>query len=516
MAVEFSAVALPISAPGSDITLKALEALDARALAVQKRFEQLMGNLKEKSEKAIPPVDRLAASLRRMQEAAAQKQANVMTELIKSADPFQRAAREAEVFTQATTRAHMSTGRLSQELMTVTRNLLGLNPAVAQLGGMLGNMTLGSATMIGILGGIAALGFAWEKLTEKTRKAHEESKKAVEYLEGLGHDQKYGEFGSTPEAIVTLGLELNAIRAKIKLQEGYVAAASYITRGGLQKELDDLRKQEQEKIRLIQYGVNEQLRIEREGAERRRQSQRLLDDYTAEQIDKKTQLGGLATGLLESSLRGSALERIRAMVIPESVIKAVTAAKFTDPISMKRAKEYADEMVNLSRDMASRITSVIGDTLSAGLSGGIGAAFVALGKGILKGLGEMFVQVGEKGLAGAILMKLLKDSFSFANPEMGIKAALGLITLGSAMIAAGSSHGGGGGGGRGGGGYSSGFGGANYGAVAVAPSASYAPNMSGVKAQAPVIVQATFFGKYDARAGRELLEMIDYHQGRKI
>lgn len=78
----------------------------------------------------------------------------------------------------ASGKSHISMGLLNRELLTVARNATNTHPVVGQLVNMLGQMTLGSAVMVGVLGAGAAMGLMWEHL-QKGAKEYEEALKGV-------------------------------------------------------------------------------------------------------------------------------------------------------------------------------------------------------------------------------------------------------------------------------------------------------------------------------------------------
>lgn len=78
--------------------------------------------------------------------------------------------------------AHRGMGTLRSTAATLVSQMAGVKTSVGQVVGALGNMALGGAVTVGVLGGIAAIGFAYDKLTEKTRKAKEEQQKLADEL----------------------------------------------------------------------------------------------------------------------------------------------------------------------------------------------------------------------------------------------------------------------------------------------------------------------------------------------
>lgn len=109
-------------------------------------------------------------------------------------------------------RANLGLGRLNDALVTVARTTTGLSPVAGKLVDTLGTFAIGTAYMIPVLGGLAAIGIAWEKITRKTREAREETERAQAELAELARVQALGVGG---ERAAQLELQVQAI-AKLR------------------------------------------------------------------------------------------------------------------------------------------------------------------------------------------------------------------------------------------------------------------------------------------------------------
>ena len=83
---------------------------------------------------------------------------------------------------KAVGRAVPSLGRLNNVFQMLAIQATGVNPVIGRLGSTLGMFAIGGLQMTAVLAGLAAIGYAWNKLTEDTRRAKEQAK---EYLEAL-------------------------------------------------------------------------------------------------------------------------------------------------------------------------------------------------------------------------------------------------------------------------------------------------------------------------------------------
>lgn len=96
-------------------------------------------------------------------------------------------------------RAHLSTGKLRQELVTLVRQATGTAPVVAQLGSVIGEFALGGPLVLGVTAGIAAIAFAYRAITKESREAREEQDKLIKSLERELELKALGPGGETLE-----------------------------------------------------------------------------------------------------------------------------------------------------------------------------------------------------------------------------------------------------------------------------------------------------------------------------
>lgn len=120
---------------------------------------------------------------------------------------------------KAATRAHGGFGRLSQEMVTVVRQMTGLPPVVAQAGGALGNFAIGAAPMLLILAGLAAVAAAFKKITGEARETAKAAKEAAaEVAKAFAGRQTAGDIDLITQQ-KDIGKQLDATIAKLKERE---------------------------------------------------------------------------------------------------------------------------------------------------------------------------------------------------------------------------------------------------------------------------------------------------------
>jgi hypothetical protein len=164
---------------------------------------------------------------------------------------------------EAATHHSISLGRVERSLESFVVRTAGANEQLGLLAAAFGHLQVGSVVMIGVLAALFAVTMVYEKLTESTRKAHEEQDKASEALvkwyrtqkaEASGHAHAE-EMDLTREAIKRLRAEIEkpvqmnwvtdfwaTLRAAIAIRQSLAAGTGITTAaftGAAQKVTDD-------------------------------------------------------------------------------------------------------------------------------------------------------------------------------------------------------------------------------------------------------------------------------------
>lgn len=111
--------------------------------------------------------------------------------------------------------ATLSTGRLGNQFANLAGQIAHTHPIVGNLAGVLGNFAIGSAMTVGILAGVAAIAVAYDKITESSRKAREQTEKLVKGLVDQARALR--------EASVA-GAEFIQLQAEVELQSAKQAS----------------------------------------------------------------------------------------------------------------------------------------------------------------------------------------------------------------------------------------------------------------------------------------------------
>lgn len=115
----------------------------------------------------------------------------------------------------ATRGAHLQTGRLGNQFANLAGQIAHVHPIVGNLAGVLSTFAVGSLASAGILGGIAAIAVLYDKITESSRKAKEQTDKFIASLVSQARAAR--------EATIA-GAEFNQLVAETELQEAKKAS----------------------------------------------------------------------------------------------------------------------------------------------------------------------------------------------------------------------------------------------------------------------------------------------------
>lgn len=207
---EATKAAAAVSAAGDKI----VASTQAQATAARANTERL-GELKQaqriSSDAIAEGVKRYDAMLSKMKEVDA-----VTKQVTDSTQAIGRAHVEAIAMNQkfdASQTAVVTSGKnvdtllnkLRPGLASLATQMTGTNAATGVLASTMGAFAIGSAATVAILAGVSAIGFAYDKLTEKSRKQKEEQEKQTKALLDFAKAQKEGiggSLGSNVEAAI--------------------------------------------------------------------------------------------------------------------------------------------------------------------------------------------------------------------------------------------------------------------------------------------------------------------------
>lgn len=372
-------------------------------------------------------------------------------------------ARRGDGFTKATHGSVAGLGNLRSELITTTKNLLSLEPAVAQVGGLLGHMALGDPILIGILGGVAAIGFAWEKLTEDAKKAKEEHQKLIEVLKDLAKEKERGVGGITGEAAAAarddmLRLSTEIMNLEVERDRQARAGGGLFAAAGFNPKIEALKKERDELQRIVALGEERVSELEKEAGEKRlreaeeraNKAKAIADEMQQFRIEdlstsidtadkviaqlKRTEVAyskldeaafkaGVATQKVWQDMRATV--GVKAAALPETPVDWQSV--FSLP-SLKEAQKYSDDIAHIWGDGIERM-------LTDGLKSwndffeDVFQMFSNLMKrmqqeGNAGGFGFKALQLGSAGLAGGLAGYGAGSQIGSMVGSGGVKSAL--------------------------------------------------------------------------------------------
>lgn len=116
-------------------------------------------------------------------------------------------------------KAHLSTGKLRQELLTLARQVTGVHPIVSQFGGLLTDFAVGGTVGLAVIGGVTAIAGAISLITKSSRDAKKETDDLIKSLEKEIHLKDLGPGGMTVDEVAAATKRAAEIRADIARME---------------------------------------------------------------------------------------------------------------------------------------------------------------------------------------------------------------------------------------------------------------------------------------------------------
>lgn len=165
---------------------------------------------------------------------------------------------------KAAKRSVPSVNALRGAMTSLAANAANAAPGVGQLTSVLGSMALGSTMMIGVLGGLAAVGFAWDAMTKKARESKKVVDEHIASLEKLAKKQAQGILGEVPEQTASAALRMAEIQSKITEINNLIAQggeSKYIASGRAAADVVKLQKEWDRLFKLMKAGQAESDRI---------------------------------------------------------------------------------------------------------------------------------------------------------------------------------------------------------------------------------------------------------------
>lgn len=546
--IQFGAVEIPIGVPAADRTLDILARIDARA--------QQMGV------STAAAYDKTAVS-----SVAATRGMSAFSAL------------QAEAAGHVGAHS-LALGRLERVMSSAVGETAGVNRIVELLATSMGKFALGSIEMVAILAGVYAVSYAWKAFTKDAEAAEKATDDAIKRLEELATKQRQGKFGTTPgdlnqQIMAMQDANKRVADAQAKVDQS-LADFRKVQQMGLSTRSDaDLLKYyvPANLKNELSKAINERTKLERDGQAAHAfiaETQKKSDEEAAKDRDKQTNDGVRALDSRYSLYRAEAKKSLdaelvvqddyidelkkkypkanealqQALVARQEILNRMDAEERSQQQrinadmdadrrtererALAEAKWYADEDARIAEhaaqlelerqrrvqagaeQMAQRIGSVVTSTFQGLASGGVIGGLKAFGESVLKGIGEILVQIGERMIAAAPIIQLISAALLGLNAAALLGGGIALVALGASMGAIANRGGGGSAG-------SASASPVDYSrSITATVSSVYTPNTAGVRAQSPVVVNATFIGKHDPKGQRELLEMITTAQRRVV
>lgn len=339
-------------------------------------------------------------------------------------------------------KANAGLAKLREPLGALAVQATGLNGALGGAVSRLGEFAIGGGITGALLGGVAAIGYAFSSLREESVKTKEKLddllKSANDFLD-LKADPARSIFAEAG-GISGRSAELRRQRAALEAANGkpvtqFVDKVGYVTVKGpdnteairqLTVQIDNLDAQVAE---LNKDG----LKVRDDAGKAARDSLAKRDLMIAN-IFTKPQLAAGSQGL-----RGDFFSRLGAAPgLAEGTPQAFINSNLLDNIDidslLNTARFYDQLRENLALGIGNAFTDAITQGIETAISAGsIGEGFKAFAGALLSGLGSAMIEFGKASLLAAIGMQTILKSLASLLPGGAIVASLAMIAIGATL-----------------------------------------------------------------------------------
>jgi hypothetical protein len=185
---------------------------------------------------------------------------------VQLAGSLKNVTEEAQRTTVATRGSRAGFGELRESAASLAAQMAGVHPIFGRLTNVIGSFAMGSAMMVGVLAGVAALGWAWQKIMAPINEAKKAAQEALATLNEV-RDAKYNNLTRKLDVGLTEGYsERDRLRKEVEFRSALVAGT-----GSTGYNLEQLQKAQREyaeiSARIIET-ERERSRVLREAAQK--------------------------------------------------------------------------------------------------------------------------------------------------------------------------------------------------------------------------------------------------------
>jgi hypothetical protein len=314
----------------------------------------------------------------------------------------------------------LATGRVSRALEGLIVSTVGANAHLGVLGVTLSDFALGSGVVTGVLAGIGAIIFTYEKLTESTRKAREEQDKLIKALSDEIHLKSLGPGGSTVDQVAAANQRAADLKIQISQLEKEIRGpdSGFGRRAMLQHNVDNLYIERQNALNIAAGGqsiVNENVTQAIKEENREREAAR--NKATAERLEREKQFGAQAAIQAEvaNQKRDAITDARKLSLVPETRIPDIQFVGLLSDAELKHAESVRklDEEYKAAKEVFSSTDAAV-ENFREGVK--------QAATGLLDSLSPSNIA---QGLAGGLIQKV--DGFVsgvFSSITGGVRHAL--------------------------------------------------------------------------------------------
>jgi hypothetical protein len=124
-------------------------------------------------------------------------------------------------------------GRITNALEGLTAETLGANTRIASIATKLAEFGIGGTVTVGVLAGLAAIGYAWSMMTEESRKAREENEKLLKSLDDIAKKRRETPTTGIEAAIAAGQANLAKLQADLAATQARASSSGSFLAGGV-------------------------------------------------------------------------------------------------------------------------------------------------------------------------------------------------------------------------------------------------------------------------------------------
>lgn len=309
-------------------------------------------------------------------------------------------------------------GMMRESVASLAAQMTGVHPVFGRLSTMLGTMAMGGALTVGLLAGLAAIGYGIGKLTEHTRKEKEETQKLIDKLRELRRER---EDPTAPQKadVAAMQAQVAELDRKLAIAQRNATAPDVTIAAKWEKEMVKLWRERTDAAKLLQEAQQQLTEAERDRLQKMREFREAGPEVIEEINKEATATKKLTEDTKELTRIEEYRQRMR-LAAARSTVVGTTPRISGGTVTFAGAGEYSLEgeaAAAAANAQAAAAAKVMEETWTEAI------------RGIQQAMAQGFEEIFDSGLAG---FKGFADAIlnTFKRTAAQIAAALTSKALG--------------------------------------------------------------------------------------